>query len=49
MNVIPGLRVFFYDSTGQLVRGVVEFTSRVADGTKMIIVKIDDRGTVTLP
>ncbi|KAK0432621.1 hypothetical protein EV421DRAFT_1494607 [Armillaria borealis] len=32
MNMFPaGSRVFFYDSTGQLVRGVVESTSRMAD------------------
>ncbi|KAK0202295.1 hypothetical protein DFS33DRAFT_1275412 [Desarmillaria ectypa] len=32
MNMFPaGSRIFYYDSTGQLVRGVVESTTRMAD------------------
>ncbi|KAK0244901.1 hypothetical protein EDD85DRAFT_946226 [Armillaria nabsnona] len=49
MSVFQGLRIFFYDSTGQLVRGVVESTSWVADGTQMVIVKRDDGKTAILP
>ncbi|SJL12014.1 uncharacterized protein ARMOST_15431 [Armillaria ostoyae] len=44
-----GSRVFFYDSTGQLVRGVVESTSRMADGTQMVIIRRDNGGIMTLP
>ncbi|KAG7439889.1 uncharacterized protein BT62DRAFT_1013339 [Guyanagaster necrorhizus] len=40
MNVITaGSRIFFYDSTGRIVRGVVENTSRMADGTQIVLVK----------
>ncbi|PBK87145.1 hypothetical protein ARMGADRAFT_1085911 [Armillaria gallica] len=44
-----GSRVFFYDSTGQLVRGVVESTSRMADGTQMVVIRRDNGGIMTLP
>ncbi|KAK0452832.1 uncharacterized protein EV420DRAFT_682847 [Desarmillaria tabescens] len=50
MNMFPaGSRVFFYDSTGQLVRGVVESTTRMADGTQMVIIRRDNGGIMTLP
>ncbi|KAK0492378.1 hypothetical protein EDD18DRAFT_1184354 [Armillaria luteobubalina] len=49
MNVFPGLRIFFYDSTGQLVSAVVESTSRAADGTEIVTIKINDGRTATLP
>ncbi|KAK0485518.1 hypothetical protein EDD18DRAFT_1195848 [Armillaria luteobubalina] len=46
---VIGSRVFFYDSAGRLTRGVVESTSRMADGTLMIVIKRDSGTTVTLP
>ncbi|KAK0472594.1 hypothetical protein IW261DRAFT_1507201 [Armillaria novae-zelandiae] len=49
MNAFPGLRIFFYNSTGQLVSGVVESTTRAADGTEMVVIKVDDGRTATLP
>ncbi|KAK0492411.1 hypothetical protein EDD18DRAFT_1334396 [Armillaria luteobubalina] len=44
-----GSRVFFYDSAGCLTRGVVQSTSRMTDGTLMIVIKRDSGQTVTLP
>ncbi|SJL14718.1 uncharacterized protein ARMOST_18185 [Armillaria ostoyae] len=50
MNVFTiGSRVFFYDSAGRLTGGVVESTSRMSDGTLMIVIKRDSGGIVTLP
>ncbi|KAK0466676.1 hypothetical protein IW261DRAFT_1520578 [Armillaria novae-zelandiae] len=50
MNMFPaGSRVFFYDSTGQLVRGVVESTSRMADGTQMVVIRRDNGVIMTFP
>ncbi|KAK0222412.1 hypothetical protein IW262DRAFT_1494009 [Armillaria fumosa] len=46
---VIGSRVFFYDSAGHLTRGVVQSTSRMADGTLMIVIKRDSGETVTLP
>ncbi|KAK0472573.1 hypothetical protein IW261DRAFT_1507132 [Armillaria novae-zelandiae] len=46
---IIGSRVFFYDSAGRLARGVIESTSRTADGTLLIVIKRDSGETVTLP
>ncbi|KAK0434269.1 uncharacterized protein EV420DRAFT_1488714 [Desarmillaria tabescens] len=44
-----GTRVSFFDANGQLVTGVVEATSRLSDGTQMVLIKRDNGGTVTLP
>ncbi|KAK0441494.1 uncharacterized protein EV420DRAFT_1650101 [Desarmillaria tabescens] len=50
MNVfLVGDRVFFYNSSGQLLKGVVESSSRMTDGTQMVLIKRDDGGTITLP
>ncbi|KAG7439888.1 uncharacterized protein BT62DRAFT_1013337 [Guyanagaster necrorhizus] len=48
-KIPAGSRVFFYASNGKLVRGVVESTNRMADGTQMVLVKRDDGGSITLP
>ncbi len=32
-----GSPVYFYDSTGQVVRGVVEYTNRMADVSKILL------------
>ncbi|KAG7439867.1 uncharacterized protein BT62DRAFT_1013306 [Guyanagaster necrorhizus] len=44
-----GSRVSFFDSTGQLVRGVVVSTSHMADGTQMLLIKRENGGTIILP
>ncbi|KAK0479328.1 hypothetical protein IW261DRAFT_1480282 [Armillaria novae-zelandiae] len=44
-----GSCVFFYNSIGRLVRAVVESTSRMADGTQMIVIKCDNGMIMTLP
>ncbi|KAK0441468.1 uncharacterized protein EV420DRAFT_1650066 [Desarmillaria tabescens] len=50
MDAFPsGSRIFFYGSKGQLVRGVVESTSRTSDGTEMVLIKCDNGKTITLP
>ncbi|SJL19051.1 uncharacterized protein ARMOST_22658 [Armillaria ostoyae] len=46
---IVGSPVYFYDSTGQVVRGVVEHTNRLADGTQMVAIRCDNGRIVTLP
>ncbi|KAK0201352.1 hypothetical protein DFS33DRAFT_1346515 [Desarmillaria ectypa] len=46
---LSGSCVFFYDSTGQLVRGMVESTSLMADGTQMVLIKREDGRSITLP
>ncbi|KAK0452829.1 uncharacterized protein EV420DRAFT_682784 [Desarmillaria tabescens] len=50
MNKFPsGSRVFFYSSTGNLMKGVVESTTHAANGTQMITIKCDNGATLTLP
>ncbi|KAG7439877.1 uncharacterized protein BT62DRAFT_924396 [Guyanagaster necrorhizus] len=50
MNAFPiGSRVFFYDSIGRLVGGVVESTSRMADGMQVLQIKRENGRTITLP
>ncbi|KAK0201353.1 hypothetical protein DFS33DRAFT_1346519 [Desarmillaria ectypa] len=44
-----GTRVYFYDSNGQIVKGVVESTTRMADGTQMLRIKRDNGNNITLP
>ncbi|KIL69622.1 hypothetical protein M378DRAFT_156847, partial [Amanita muscaria Koide BX008] len=44
-----GTKVFFWDAKSQLVYGTVQSTSRMSDGTQVLVIK-DDKGTiVTLP
>ncbi|KAK0458530.1 uncharacterized protein EV420DRAFT_1642869 [Desarmillaria tabescens] len=50
MNSLPvGTRVFFWDTRGQVVHGVIQSTSRTADGTVMVVVASDGGRTITLP
>ncbi|KAK0436143.1 hypothetical protein EV421DRAFT_1833182 [Armillaria borealis] len=50
MNVFnAGSRVSFYDSTGRLVNGTVQFITRTSDGAQFVLIKRDNGGTVTLP
>ncbi|PBK96268.1 hypothetical protein ARMGADRAFT_1143002 [Armillaria gallica] len=51
MNAFPaGSHVSFFNSIGGLVTGVVQSTSRMSDGTLIVvIIKRDNGGAVTLP
>ncbi|KAK0227938.1 hypothetical protein IW262DRAFT_565620 [Armillaria fumosa] len=50
MNSMPaGTRVFFWDTRGQIIRGVVQSTSVGADGTLMVVINSDGGRTITLP
>ncbi|KAK0485520.1 hypothetical protein EDD18DRAFT_1195855 [Armillaria luteobubalina] len=50
MNVFQaGIRVSFFDGSGQLLTGVVQSTSRLSDGSQLVLVKRDGGGTITLP
>ncbi|KAK0244931.1 hypothetical protein EDD85DRAFT_932887 [Armillaria nabsnona] len=51
MNAFPvGSHVSFFNSIGKLVTGVVQSTSRMSDGTLIVVImKRDNGGTVTLP
>ncbi|KAK0201351.1 hypothetical protein DFS33DRAFT_1346512 [Desarmillaria ectypa] len=50
MNLFPaGSHVFFHDSTGRVVKGVVESTSRMGNGMQIIVIRCDNGGQITLP
>ncbi|KAK0185359.1 hypothetical protein F5146DRAFT_1069943 [Armillaria mellea] len=50
MNVFPaGSRVAYFNSSGQLSAGVVQSTTRMSDGTQLVLIKLGSGGTVTLP
>ncbi|KAK0227986.1 hypothetical protein IW262DRAFT_1531994 [Armillaria fumosa] len=50
MHSMPaGTHVFFWDTRGQIVCGVVKSTSVGADGTLMVVIKTDGGQTITLP
>ncbi|GLB35087.1 hypothetical protein LshimejAT787_0206520 [Lyophyllum shimeji] len=50
MNPYPaGTRVFFWANNAQIVYGTVESTSRMPDGTQVLVIKKDGGGTVCLP
>ncbi|KAK0200664.1 hypothetical protein DFS33DRAFT_1354040 [Desarmillaria ectypa] len=44
-----GSPVFFYNTTGRVVRGVVEHTSRTADGMQTVVIRCDNGKITTLP
>ncbi|KAK0445639.1 uncharacterized protein EV420DRAFT_922058 [Desarmillaria tabescens] len=44
-----GSSIFFYNSFNQVVRGVVENTSRMTDGTQMVVIRCDNGRIITLP
>ncbi|KAF8136164.1 hypothetical protein EV363DRAFT_1395307 [Boletus edulis] len=42
MNAYPnGTRVFFWTSAGEIKYGTVQSTSRLADGTQIVVVALD--------
>jgi len=50
MNAFPeGTRVFFWDAKSQIVYGIVQSTSRMSDGTQILVIKDDTSTIVTLP
>ncbi|RDB20949.1 hypothetical protein Hypma_011465, partial [Hypsizygus marmoreus] len=50
MNAFPaGTRVFFWASNAQIVYGTVESTSRMSDGTQVLVIREDGGKTVCLP
>lgn len=45
-----GTRVFFWDAYGHIKYGTVERTGRLADGTQVVDIKLDDnKGGLSLP
>ncbi|KAH7929800.1 hypothetical protein BV22DRAFT_1125522 [Leucogyrophana mollusca] len=49
-NVHPnGTRVFFWASGGEIKYGNVQSTSRLADGTQIVVVLVDGGGNASLP
>ncbi|KAF8228921.1 hypothetical protein L208DRAFT_1402881 [Tricholoma matsutake] len=50
MNAFPaGTRVFFWASNAQIVYGTVQSTSRMPDGTQVLVIRDDSGRTVSLP
>ncbi|PBK87445.1 hypothetical protein ARMGADRAFT_1016615 [Armillaria gallica] len=46
---LVGTHVVFWNIRGQAVRGVIQSTSRGADGTLMVVINSDGGRTITLP
>ncbi|KAK0244913.1 hypothetical protein EDD85DRAFT_810097 [Armillaria nabsnona] len=44
-----GSHVWTHNAKGQIVTGVIESTSLMADGTKSVVIKFDNGRTVTYP
>ncbi|OJA13035.1 hypothetical protein AZE42_04390 [Rhizopogon vesiculosus] len=50
MNAFPnGTRVFYWASSGEIKYGTVHGTSRMADGTQIVVVSVDGEGRAQLP
>ncbi|KIO13178.1 hypothetical protein M404DRAFT_992756 [Pisolithus tinctorius Marx 270] len=51
MNAYPnGTRVFFWTSAGEIKYGIVQSTSRLADGTQVIVIDLEgNEGRRSLP
>lgn len=50
MNAFPnGTRVFYWASGGEIKYGTVQATNRMADGTQIVVVKVDGDGHAQLP
>ncbi|EDR10976.1 uncharacterized protein LACBIDRAFT_316028 [Laccaria bicolor S238N-H82] len=50
MNAFPaGTRVFYWCSTGPIIYATVQSSSRLPDGTQLLVIKDDNGETVTLP
>ncbi|KAH7909256.1 hypothetical protein BJ138DRAFT_1127816 [Hygrophoropsis aurantiaca] len=49
-NVYPnGTRVFFWDTFGTIKYGNVQSTSRLSDGTQVVVVLVEGGGNASLP
>ncbi|KAH6918721.1 hypothetical protein BKA70DRAFT_1416700 [Coprinopsis sp. MPI-PUGE-AT-0042] len=42
-------RIFFWASTGQVVYAAVESSSRLTDGTQILVLRTDDNRVITMP
>ncbi|EAU88334.1 hypothetical protein CC1G_05100 [Coprinopsis cinerea okayama7 len=50
MNAFPpGTRVFFWQSTGEVIYATVQSSTRLQDGTQMLTLKADDNRVMTIP
>ncbi|KAG7453010.1 uncharacterized protein BT62DRAFT_999046 [Guyanagaster necrorhizus] len=50
MNSMPvGSHVFFWDTRGQVIKGVIQSTTRTAEGSLMVVINSDAGRTITLP
>ncbi|KIK06588.1 hypothetical protein K443DRAFT_674247 [Laccaria amethystina LaAM-08-1] len=50
MNAFPaGTRVFYWSSIGQIIYATVQSSSRLPDGTQLLLIKDDAGEVVTLP
>lgn len=50
MNAFPsGTRVFYWGANGEINYGTVQSTSRMADGTQILVIKEDSGKNTTLP
>ncbi|KIY64886.1 hypothetical protein CYLTODRAFT_424822 [Cylindrobasidium torrendii FP15055 ss-10] len=50
MNFTAGMRVYFWDTKGTLIRGVVVTVATTGDHSKMVTIKVDGTNAqVTLP
>lgn len=51
MNAYPnGTRIFFWTSAGEIKYGIVQSTSRLADGTQVIVIELEGgEGRRSLP
>ncbi|TFK76590.1 hypothetical protein BDN72DRAFT_891621 [Pluteus cervinus] len=50
MNAFPaGTRVFFWGANAQIVYGVVQSTSRLPDGTQVLVILDQSGQTLSLP
>ncbi|KAH6913392.1 hypothetical protein BKA70DRAFT_1096865, partial [Coprinopsis sp. MPI-PUGE-AT-0042] len=45
----PGTRIFFWNSTGQVVYADVESSSRLTDGTQILVLRTDDNRVANMP
>ncbi|KII88671.1 hypothetical protein PLICRDRAFT_110171, partial [Plicaturopsis crispa FD-325 SS-3] len=44
-----GTRVFFWGPDGDIKYGTVQSTSHMAEGTQVVVIKVDNGTTVSLP
>ncbi|KAG2132827.1 uncharacterized protein EDB93DRAFT_893061 [Suillus bovinus] len=44
-----GTRVFYWASSGEIKYGTVQAINRMADGTQIVVIKVDGEGHARLP